>query len=145
MVHRAAESWTQLKWRSTHAHTPKVASTKDKWSPQWCSPSTHRSTDGGAEASIHQPGGTVPSLSSTKQTLAMRSRKSGAEVWGWLLQGQLGFNGLSSDGLPNALYLMKNRYQSIAKKQKTTEYVRHIHKQHSLQINGLRLQSVVLY
>ena len=83
IVHRAAKSWTQLKRRSfMHAHTPKAASTKDKWSPQRCSPSTHRSTDGGAEASIHQPGGTAPSLSSTKQTLAMRSRKSGAEVWG---------------------------------------------------------------
>ena len=33
----------------------------------------------GAGASIYQPGGTVPSLSPTKQTLAMRSRKFGAD------------------------------------------------------------------
>ena len=41
--------------------------------------------------------------------------------------------------------IIDEKYVPEYSKKKTTEYVKHIHEQCSLQINELRLQSVVLY
>ena len=93
----------------------------------------------GAGASIYQPGGTVPSLSPTKQTLAMRSRKFGAD------RCRVSLVLMACLQMDFRMPILDEKYVPEYSNKETYEYVTHTHRQCSLQINGLRLQSVVLY